>query len=202
MINAIARGDERAFEQLFREMYARLCVYAESLVRDHEQAEDLVQGVFCDLWEKREKLRIEVSLSAYLFRAVYHEALNVLKHERVKQEFARFVEEHGKRSENNVEEFFLQESRNEVLAEIKRAVDSLPEQCREIFSVEPVCGEKECRYCRFAEYIGEDGGNAVISGDEDFAGEVGALAQDGCVPVFVVAEIEGKEDSGKFFRRK
>ncbi len=46
MINAIARGDERAFEQLFREMYARLCVYAESLVRDHEQAEDLVQGVF------------------------------------------------------------------------------------------------------------------------------------------------------------
>ncbi len=142
MINAIARGDERAFEQLFREMYARLCVYAESLVRDHEQAEDLVQGVFCDLWEKREKLRIEVSLSAYLFRAVYHEALNVLKHERVKQEFARFVEEHGKQSENNVEEFFLQESRNEVLAEIKRAVDSLPEQCREIFLLSRFAGKK------------------------------------------------------------
>ena len=138
----IAKGDEAAFERLFRGMYTRLCVYAESLVRDHDQAEDLVQGVCCDVWEKRESLNVQVSVSAYLFRAVYHAALNALKHERVKQEFARFMEECGARSENNVEDFFRRESQNEVLAEINRAVDALPEQCREIFLLSRFSGKK------------------------------------------------------------
>lgn len=142
IMDAIAKGDEAAFERLFREMYTRLCVYAESLVRDHAQAEDMVQGVFCNLWEKREKLDVSVSVSSYLFKAVYHEALNVLKHERVKADFARFIEERGEQSENNVENFFLRESRDEVVAEINRAIDSLPEQCREILLLSRFSGKK------------------------------------------------------------
>ena len=39
--------DEAAFEKLFREWYAPLCGYAESLLHDRDASEDVVQGVFC-----------------------------------------------------------------------------------------------------------------------------------------------------------
>ena len=56
LIKAIVRGDKKAFGQLFRMWYVRLCLYAESIVRDRDMAEDLVQNLFCMLWEKREEI--------------------------------------------------------------------------------------------------------------------------------------------------
>ena len=52
LIKAIVRGDKKAFGQLFRMWYVRLCLYAESIVRDRDMAEDLVQNLFCMLGKK------------------------------------------------------------------------------------------------------------------------------------------------------
>jgi RNA polymerase sigma-70 factor (ECF subfamily) len=38
-----------------------------------------VQNVFCRIWEKREQLKTDGSLKAYLYRAVHNESLNYLK---------------------------------------------------------------------------------------------------------------------------
>ena len=91
--------DEAAFEKLFREWYAPLCGYAESLLHDRDASEDAVQGVFCTLWEKRTVLRVEESVKSYLYRAVYNAAINMLEHEKVKAAFARFVHEREEQGE-------------------------------------------------------------------------------------------------------
>ena len=65
LIKAIVRGDKKAFGQLFRMWYVRLCLYAESIVRDRDMAEDLVQNLFCMLWEIREEIDIRESMKAY-----------------------------------------------------------------------------------------------------------------------------------------
>ena len=93
--------DEAAFEKLFREWYAPLCGYAESLLHDRDASEDVVRGVFCTLWEKRETLRVEESVKSYLYRAVYNAAINMLEHEKVKAAFARFLHEREEAGENN-----------------------------------------------------------------------------------------------------
>ena len=101
LIKAIVRGDKKAFGQLFRMWYVRLCLYAESIVRDRDMAEDLVQNLFCMLWEKREEIDIRESMKAYLYRSVYHAALNSLKHEKVKLAFWEFIQKQGSKDENN-----------------------------------------------------------------------------------------------------
>ena len=102
LIKAIVRGDKKAFGQLFRMWYVRLCLYAESIVRDRDMAEDLVQNLFCMLWEKREEIDIRESMKAYLYRSVYHAALNSLKHEKVKLAFWEFIQKQGSKDENNI----------------------------------------------------------------------------------------------------
>lgn len=138
----ISLDSKSAFEKLFRSNYTRLCIYAESLLHDRELVEDLVQGVFCELWEKREKLEIHDSLNAYLYRAVYNAALNLLKHEKVKLSFVEFVNRHTIREENNTEYFFDREEQGYLLDELNRAINTLPDQCREIFLLSRFAGKK------------------------------------------------------------
>ena len=141
-MKAIVRGDKGAFEQLFRDWYVRLCVYAESIVRDRDMAEDIVQNVFCTLWEKRLGIDIRESLKSYLYRSVYNAALNSIKHEKVKLAFFQFMNKHGVKGENNIEYYFDEENQNVILREINTAIEALPEQCREIFMLSRFSGKK------------------------------------------------------------
>lgn len=142
MKQAIARGDKKAFEQLFREWYAPLCIYAESIVHDRDLAEDLVQGIFCALWEKRESMVVRESLKSYLYRSVYHAALNSLKHDKVKLAFLEFLQKQGIGGENNIEYLMNTENQEKMIGELKRAIGLLPDQCREIFMLSRFEGKK------------------------------------------------------------
>lgn len=130
----IAGGDRKAFERLFREWYVRLCIYADTLVHDRDLAEDLVQNVFCVLWEKQKDLKIRESYSSYLYRSVYHAALNSLKHEKVKSAFLEFIRKEEAKGGGDEYDFDKQ-NQLEILAEIDRAIAALPDQCREIFTL-------------------------------------------------------------------
>lgn len=142
VVRAIVKGDKIAFEQLFKTWYVRLCLYGESIVRDRDQAEDLVQGIFCLLWEKREDMNIHESVKSYLYRSVYYAALNTLKHEKVKLAFLEFIRKHEHRDENDVEHFFENEDRESLMKEIWSIIDRLPGQCREIFLLSRFSGKK------------------------------------------------------------
>jgi RNA polymerase sigma-70 factor (ECF subfamily) len=72
----IGAGDELAFESAFRMHYARLCDFANTIVRAPDIAEEVVQDVFANLWHNRSRLRINTSLRAYLYAAVRNRALN------------------------------------------------------------------------------------------------------------------------------
>ncbi len=142
LVKAIVKGDKKAFEQLFRMWYVRLCLYAESIVRDRDMAEDLVQNLFCMLWEKRGEIDIRESMKAYMYRSVYHAALNSLKHEKVKLAFWEFIQKEGSKDENNVERFIDKQNQDVALKEINRAIDTLPFQCRQIFLLSRFSGKK------------------------------------------------------------
>ena len=73
-LSEIQRGGLKAFEMLFRQYYAVLCAYGHKYVDFHD-AEEIVQDSLLWIWENRENLIIESSLSSYLFKMVHHKAL-------------------------------------------------------------------------------------------------------------------------------
>lgn len=142
ILKAIAGGDKKAFEQLFREWYVRLCIYADSYLHDRDLAEDLVQNVFCLLWEKRNAIEISDSASAYLYRTIYNSALNLLKHEKVKLAFLEFQKSRDVGGENDIERFIENENHQKLMKEVSRVIQTLPGQCREIFRMSRFEGMK------------------------------------------------------------
>ena len=58
------------YKALFRRYYPSLIFYATRLVGE-EEAEDVVQDVFVELWKRKDSIEIGEQIQAFLYRAVY-----------------------------------------------------------------------------------------------------------------------------------
>jgi len=137
LFEGIRFGNEADFECFFRRYYPRLVNYAARFVAGHETARDLVQDSFARLWERRCELR-ELDLASLLFTMVRNACLNYLKHNGV---VARHELEYTARmrGEERIYSYdFLSDAEQpclyeELQREVQKAVDALPDRCREVF---------------------------------------------------------------------
>ena len=77
---------EKTFEKLFREYFRPLTVYALQFLKSQEMAEDIVQGLFLHLYEKRESLKNQDITGNYLYKSVHNRCLNTLHHQKIRNE--------------------------------------------------------------------------------------------------------------------
>jgi RNA polymerase sigma-70 factor (ECF subfamily) len=139
-------GSENTFRKVFDECYESLCRYAFSIVKDFDQAEDIVQSMFMKLWEKRSELDINTSVRSYLFRSVYNQCMNQLEHKVIKTKHESIVRVEAGRDEQPPDVF-----PDELESNIRKAVDALPPQCRSIFIMSRY---DELKYSEIAERLG------------------------------------------------
>ncbi|MDL2211100.1 RNA polymerase sigma-70 factor [Bacteroides sp. OttesenSCG-928-M17] len=129
---------EVTYKALFRKYYPNLLFYATRLLGD-EEAEDVVQDVFAELWRRKDTMVIGDQIQAYLYRATYTRALNVLKHRNVKGEYETIVAEINKKRV----EFYQPDSNDvvkriedyELRRELVGAIDELPDKCKVVFKL-------------------------------------------------------------------
>jgi RNA polymerase sigma-70 factor (ECF subfamily) len=123
-------NDHHLLEQYFHEYFEVLHRYAYTLLKDNDDAKDVVQSVFTQLWQKREALTIRQSARAYLYAATHNHCLNRIKSEKIRQNHhSRFAANEDYTTTGEQEQLTLKDLKKEVLS----AMDAIPEKCREIF---------------------------------------------------------------------
>lgn len=145
---AIRQGNERVYETVFRKYYQTLCNYANGILKDMDDAEEVVQSIFLKLWEQRESTEINVSLKSYLYRAVHNTCLNRLKHLKIQDTYRQYV---GKYLEDTFDSATDVMNKNELENRISEALEKLPEQCRVIFKMSRF---EELKYQEIADKLG------------------------------------------------
>jgi RNA polymerase sigma-70 factor (ECF subfamily) len=145
IIFKLRRGDKKTYEQLFLNNYKNLVLYAKKFVMETETARDLVQDVFIYLWDKREKLNIDKSLGSYLFRAVHNACINYLKREATKENYIKqfLINLHeGTYKTTASEDAYELVVHKDLSERIEWIIETLPEQCRNIFRMSRFRGMK------------------------------------------------------------
>lgn len=127
-----------AIETLFREHYEGLSRYAFSILKDQEEAEDVVQKLFVKLWEKRNDLEIWKDIKSYLYRSTYNASLNEIKRIKRHTLYETSDKENAFQSDHDASSKVMNE---ELEKHIESAIQSLPTKCGEVF-----------RLSRFKEY--------------------------------------------------
>ncbi|MEP6729756.1 MAG: sigma-70 family RNA polymerase sigma factor [bacterium] len=128
----IQRGDEAAFEQLFRQCHAPLCEVVDSYVRSQAIAEEIVQDLFFVLWMKRAAWPVSESTLGYLSTAARNRALHHLRRLSVVQRWADRVGDDAADVAMS-QPFALPDQAaiaSEEAAAVRRAIDQLPPRSR------------------------------------------------------------------------
>ena len=80
---------EKEFEEVFRYYYRPLFLFAYGYVMDEGEAENIVQSVFTEMWEKRKNLPENLNLRAYLYSSVKHACLRYFKRLQLLDEYKK-----------------------------------------------------------------------------------------------------------------
>ena len=125
------KGD---FVKLYKLYYPKMFAFAKNYVPANEDAENIVQDVFLILWERKEEIEISFTLTTYLFTLVKNRCLNFLRLKLIEEEYNSQMKEELGFKLYALETFnYSYQSEEELQEVIRRALDTLPERCREVF---------------------------------------------------------------------
>lgn len=122
-------GDVKAFAELYSRYWAVLVNAAYKRLNVREKAEDIVQNIFADLYNRRASIQLTLSLKAYLYQAVKFRVLNEYRSEliRIKYQKTLFFSSGCKNDfANNLEA-------KELEAKFQSALNNLPQKCKQVF---------------------------------------------------------------------
>ncbi|MBK0368783.1 RNA polymerase sigma factor [Flavobacterium agrisoli] len=129
LINSLRNGDEQAYIYLTETYYNKLCVYANSLLKDIYSAEDIVQNVLIKVWEQREKLKSGLSLQSFLYKSVYNEFIDTYR----KNQSLFELEKNYFEALNSVVQEEDAESLQQAINAVNLEIQNLPPKCKEVF---------------------------------------------------------------------
>jgi RNA polymerase sigma-70 factor (ECF subfamily) len=121
----VSKGNIPAFDKLFKTYYKPLVLFANTILKDPDVAEDIVQAFFCKIWEERATLDRVTSASAYFYRAVKNYCHNHRRHQQIIAALPPPEEQH----DAGILRLLIEE---EAYTLLLRQVDALPPACRQV----------------------------------------------------------------------
>jgi RNA polymerase sigma-70 factor (family 1) len=118
--------DKQSYRLLFNKLYPVMCLFSKKFLNNYDDAEDIVQEVFIELWNQRAKFESIEQIKAFLYLSIKNKCLNNKKHLMVKKKFADSTMADN---EQFFEEYVLE---TEVVQNINNAINNLTKQRKHI----------------------------------------------------------------------
>ena len=130
LIQRFINGDQTAYELLFRFYYPGLVTFVANIICDRDEAEEIVQDFFVNVWTARKNIQKSSSLKSYFFVSVKNRAFNYLKKEQIREKTLNQLKEMVEKDMLFQPDLFVE---SELQKEITKALEKLPSRTREVF---------------------------------------------------------------------
>lgn len=144
LLKGIKQKDEAAFKEFFFLFQPSIFYYLFKFVYNRGTAEDLTQETFIKFWLNADRLDLSLSGKAYLYKIAHNLAINHTK--RTPKNLAYESDEintYSRSGKSDMDYVFL-------LDDYQKAVSSLPERCRAVFTL---CRFDGFEYSEIAEIL-------------------------------------------------
>ncbi|OOQ56657.1 RNA polymerase sigma-70 factor [Mucilaginibacter pedocola] len=132
LVDLLTRSDHAAYNEIYNRYFYLIYTHAYKKLRDEDQARDIVQDIFVNLWLKREKLQISTNLAGYLYTAARNKVFDLFAHQEVASKYLdslqQFIETQHAPTDERVRE-------RELQAQIDKEIQALPPKMRQIFEM-------------------------------------------------------------------
>lgn len=124
-------GSENAFEQIYDRYWNRLYRLAAGKIKESENAKEIVQDIFLDLWLRRETLEIDV-LEHYLLSTIKFKIIDFYRKDIVRKNHAEFVFTHMSKADWDTEEELAYNDLNQLII---HCIDQLPPRTKAVIEL-------------------------------------------------------------------
>lgn len=127
------QADNRhAFELIYNRYKGVLYVHAYKMLRDEDEAKDVVQELFIKLYSKASVICLRTTLSAYLYASIRNRILDIIAHKRIKTDYLASLEDFVQQGVYTTDQLMRAK---ELAFQIEKEVSLLPEKMRQIFEM-------------------------------------------------------------------
>ena len=140
----LRNGSVKAFEEIFRSYWHTLYHLAKRKLRSHDEAEEVIQGIFSTLWERRETLFI-ANLSYYLNTALRNRILNILRDKITREKYWEYYRSFVPGQHAFTDDIIHFDDLRDA---VELAVNDLPEKSREVFKLSRLEGRSNAEIAK------------------------------------------------------
>lgn len=130
LIALLIQDDEAAFRALYEKYWQRMLIKAYTQLNSQEDAEEVVQDAFINLWKRRSRLQLKFSFHTYIAAVVRYEVMAKIALNKTR-EYSALQDEHLESLADDATRQWL--AFDDLYEEIEQAVQALPEKCQLVF---------------------------------------------------------------------
>ena len=146
LLDALIKGEEAAFEKIYKSYFALLRNYSASIVGDSDAAYEIIQNIFVALWENRKNLDREKSLRNYLLRSAHNNSLRYLKTQSLHLRHQENLKK--EKSEEEQENVIRHEEYPDPEQQLSALLNELPERSRQVVIMSHIENKKSADIAR------------------------------------------------------
>jgi RNA polymerase sigma-70 factor (ECF subfamily) len=126
------KQDRSAFEEIYNRYWELLYIHAKKMLRDEDQAQDVVQELFISLLTRMGKLKLKPTFNSYLYQTIRFIILDLIRHNQVKVNYIAQIQTHYKEADSHTDNLVLE---NDLKRIIELEIDKLPPKMKTIFEM-------------------------------------------------------------------
>jgi RNA polymerase sigma-70 factor (ECF subfamily) len=132
LVSLIKTDDKLAFGEFFNRYKGPLFLHAFKMLKDDEDAKDVVQELLIRIWDTRHTLTIKSTVEAYVHQSVRYKVYDFMRRRKVISGYLDSLEHYLEKGTAALDENYIEK---ETLTLFKKEVEMLPERMREVFDL-------------------------------------------------------------------
>jgi RNA polymerase sigma-70 factor (ECF subfamily) len=133
----VGMGKEKTFDYFFRQYFAALCFFAQSIIHNEEEAKDIAQDCFIKLWDDKAITEKADSVKSFLYTMVRNRCIDYVRKKKVVAKAASYLQT----IEEDLE-YFDELAFAEMMRQVFEHIEELPANMRTILKKYYLQGKK------------------------------------------------------------
>ena len=120
LLDPVENDEDKRFEVIFCRYWEKLYAFSFKMTSDQELSKNIVQNIFIDFWERRNKIQID-NIEAYLFQSVKFQVFNDYRDRKMNREVLQ----------DKFDDYILDNQEiadHDLLNRLEKSLDKLPEK--------------------------------------------------------------------------
>jgi len=132
LIELLKEGDHIAFTEIYNRYWMLMYSHIYKMLRNEEEAKDILQELFSDLWIKSAQIPAQTILGGYLYIGARRDVLNAIRNRKFRNDYLQSIASFA----NNISYESLQYlDERDLQRMIEKEIEALPPRMRQVFEM-------------------------------------------------------------------